>query len=100
MLGNMEIRSLEVFLSVAKHLNFTRAGEEVNLSQPSVSVRIRQLEAELGVKLFEQLGERVGLTGAGSLLITYARRVIAGIEDAKHTIDELQGLERGSLGIG
>ena len=96
----MEVRSLEVFLSVAKHLNFTRAGEEVNLSQPSVSVRIRQLETELGVKLFEQLGKRVGLTEAGALLIPHARRVIAATEDAKHSIDELQGLERGSLRIG
>lgn len=100
MLGDMEIRSLEVFLSVAKHLNFTRAGEEVNLSQPSVSVRIRQLETELGVKLFEQLGKRVALTEAGSLLIPHAHRVIGAIEDATHAIDELQGLERGSLRIG
>jgi DNA-binding transcriptional LysR family regulator len=96
----MEVRSLEVFLSVAKHLNFTRAGEDVNLSQPSVSVRIRQLESELGVKLFEQLGKRVALTEAGSLLIPHAHRVIGAIEDATHAIDELQGLERGSLRIG
>jgi DNA-binding transcriptional LysR family regulator len=100
MVGDMEVRSLEVFLSVAKHLNFTRAGEEVNLSQPSVSVRIRQLESELGVKLFEQLGKRVALTEAGSLLIPHAHRVIGAIEDATHAIDELQGLERGSLRIG
>jgi DNA-binding transcriptional LysR family regulator len=100
MVGDMEVRSLEVFLSVAKHLNFTRAGEEVNLSQPSVSVRIRQLETELGVKLFEQLGKRVTLTEAGSLLIPHAHRVIGAIEDATHAIDELQGLERGSLRIG
>ena len=53
MRAHMDVRSLEVFLSVAKHLNFTRAGEEVNLSQPSVLVRIRQLESELGVKLFK-----------------------------------------------
>ena len=100
MVGDMEVRSLEVFLSVAKHLNFTRAGEEVNLSQPSVSVRIRQLETELGVKLFEQLGKRVALTEAGSLLIPHAHRVIGAIEDATHAIEELQGLERGSLRIG
>src|SRR6266850_1518062 len=43
----MDIRDLEVFLSVARHLNFTRAGEEVHLSQPSVSVRVRQLEEGL-----------------------------------------------------
>ena len=96
----MEVRSLEVFLSVAKHLNFTRAGEEVNLSQPSVSVRIQQLESELGVKLFEQLGKQVRLTEAGSLLIPHARRVMTAVEDAKQTIYELQGLERGCLRIG
>jgi DNA-binding transcriptional LysR family regulator len=78
----------------------TRAGEEVNLSQPSVSVRIRQLENELGVKLFEQLGKRVVLTEAGQLLITNARRVITAIEDAKQSIEELQGFERGALRIG
>ena len=97
---DMDVRGLEVFLSVAKHLNFTRAAEEVNLSQPSVSVRIRQLESELGVKLFEQLGKRVGLTEAGTLLIPHARRVISAVQDASHAIDELQGLERGSLRIG
>lgn len=96
----MDVRGLEVFLSVAKHLNYTRAGEEVNLSQPSVSVRIRQLENELGVKLFEQLGKRVVLTEAGQLLITNARRVITAIEDAKQSIEELQGFERGALRIG
>lgn len=58
----MDVRDLQVFLSVAKHLNFTRAGEEVNLSQPSVSVRMRQLERDLGSKLFEQLGKKIALT--------------------------------------
>ena len=96
----VDARGLEVFLSVAKHLNYTRAGEEVNLSQPSVSVRIRQLENELGVKLFEQLGKKVALTEAGLVLIPHARRVVTSIEDAQHAIDELQGLERGTLKIG
>ena len=96
----MDVRGLEVFLSVAKHLNFTRAGEEVHLSQPSVSVRIRQLEHDLGSKLFEHLGKKVALTEAGELLIPYATRVIAAMDDARHAIDELKGLERGSLRIG
>ncbi len=96
----MDVRDLQVFLSVSKHLNFTRAGEELNLSQPSVSVRIRQLETQLGVKLFEQLGKKVALTDAGQLLVPYARRVLTAVEDAHHAIDELQGLERGSLRIG
>jgi len=96
----VDIRGLEVFLSVAKHLNYTRAGEELNLSQPSVSIRIKQLENELGMKLFEQLGKKVALTDAGLLLVSHARRVIAAIEDAKQALEELQGLERGSLRIG
>ena len=96
----MDVRGLEVFLSVAKHLNYTRAGEEVNLSQPSVSVRIRQLEDELGTKLFEQLGKKVSLTEAGLVLIPHARRVITAVENAQAAIDELLGLERGTLRIG
>jgi len=96
----MDVRDLQVFLSVARHLNYTRAGEEVNLSQPSVSVRMRQLERELGTKLFDQLGKRIALTEAGELLVPYANRVIAAMNDARHAIDELQGLERGSLQIG
>ena len=96
----MDVRDLQVFLSVAKHLNYTRAAEEVNLSQPSVSVRMRQLERDLGSKLFEQLGKKVALTEAGQLLIPYATRVIAILEDVRHAVGELKGLERGSLRIG
>jgi DNA-binding transcriptional LysR family regulator len=96
----MDIRDLQVFLAVSTRLNFTRAGEDVHLSQPSVSVRMRHLEEELGVKLFEQLGKRVALTEAGQLLVPYATRVIAALSDARDAIDQLQGLERGSLRIG
>ena len=96
----MEVRDLQVFISVAKHLNYTRAGEEVHLSQPSVSVRIKQLETELGVKLFEQLGKKVALTEAGQLLVPYAHRILTAVEDAEHAIKDLLGLQRGSLRIG
>ena len=96
----MEIRDLEIFLAVAKRLNFTRAGEDVHLSQPSVSVRIHQLEERLGVKLFEQLGKRIMLTEAGMTLEPYARRVVASIDDARHAIEEVKGLERGAIKIG
>jgi len=100
MLDAMEVRDLEVFISVAKHLNYTRAGEEVHLSQPSVSVRMKQLESELRVKLFEQLGKKVALTEAGQLLLPYAQRVITAVADAKHAIEDLQGLQRGELRVG
>jgi len=96
----MDVRDLQVFLSVAKHLNYTRAAEEVNLSQPSVSVRMRELERDLGTRLFEQLGKKIALTEAGQLLAPHATRIIAAMSDARQAIDELQGLERGLLRIG
>ena len=96
----MDVRDLQIFLSVAKHLNFTRASEEVNLSQPSVSVRMRQLERDVGSKLFEQLGKKIALTEAGKLLVPYAGKVISAVDDARNAMDELQGLERGALRIG
>ena len=96
----MDVRDLQIFLSVARHLNYTRAGEEVSLSQPSVSVRMRELERDLGTKLFEQLGKKIALTEAGQLLVPFAGRVIAAMADARDAIDQLQGLERGSLRIG
>jgi DNA-binding transcriptional LysR family regulator len=96
----MDIRDLQVFLAVADRLNFTRAGEDVHLSQPSVSVRVHQLEEQLGLKLFEQLGKKVVLTEGGRLLEPHARRIVADLEDAQHAVEELQGLERGTLRIG
>src|ERR1044071_9889102 len=90
----MDVRDLQIFLSVAKHLNYTRAAEEVNLSQPSVSVRMRELERDLGTKLLEQLGKRVALTEAGQLLVPYATRLIAVMGDARQAIEDLQGMER------
>lgn len=98
--GCMDVRDLQIFLSVANHLNYTRAAREVNLSQPSVSVRMRQLERDLGSKLFEQLGKKIALTEAGQLLLPYATRIIVAMSDARHAIDELKGLERGLIRIG
>jgi DNA-binding transcriptional LysR family regulator len=95
----MDARDLEVFLAVVKHLNFTRAGEEVHLSQPSVSVRIRMLEEELQVKLFEQVNKKVVLLEAGHILEFHARRVVAALEDTRRAIDDFRGLEAGAIKI-
>jgi DNA-binding transcriptional LysR family regulator len=96
----VDIRDLEVFLAVVKYLNFTRAGEEVHLSQPSVSVRIRRLEDELQIKLFEQVNKKVVLLEAGRLLESHAWRAVAVLADARRAIEDLKGLEFGSLRIG
>jgi len=96
----MNTRDLKIFLAVSERLNYTRAGEDVNLSQSGVSVRVRELERELGVKLFEQLGKKIALTEAGRILEPYARRVVAAVDDARRAIEEFRGLERGRLRIG
>jgi DNA-binding transcriptional LysR family regulator len=96
----MDIRDLEVFLAMVKHLNFSHAGEEVHLSQPSVSVRIHSLEDELQTRLFEQIGKKVMLTEAGRIFEPYARRVVSALDDSRRAIEEYRGLEQGSLRIG
>ena len=74
---------LRTFLAVRKHLNYTRAAEEVFLSQPAVSRQIRQLERELGVPLFEQLGKSLHLTDAGRTLAREAERALLKAVKAK-----------------
>ena len=95
----MDARDLEVFLALVKHLNFTRAGEEVHLSQPSVSVRIRRLEEELQVELFEQINKKVVVLEASHILEPHAHRAIAALKDARRAIDDFNGLGVGTLRI-
>ncbi len=71
---------LKTFLVVQKHLNYSRAGEELYLSQPAVSRQVKQLEQHLGLPLFEQIGKTLHLTDAGRTLVAEAQHVLAGLE--------------------
>lgn len=73
----MELRTLQLFLEVADQKNFTRAGEKLGYSQPTVSFQIKQLERELGVVLFDRIGHTVTLTDAGRDALTYAQQICA-----------------------
>ena len=73
----MELRTLQLFLEVADQKNFTRAGEKLGYSQPTVSFQIRQLERELGVVLFDRIGHTVSLTEAGRETLGYAQQICA-----------------------
>lgn len=93
------LRQLTVFEAVARHLSYTRAAGELHLSQPAVSMQIRQLEAQLEVPLFEQVGKKIFLTEAGREVFHYARSIHQQIDDLEQAINHLKGLRQGRLSI-
>jgi LysR family transcriptional regulator, low CO2-responsive transcriptional regulator len=96
----MTFRQFEIFLAVARAKSFTRAAEPLHVSQSTLSQHVFELERELGVRLFDRLGRAVTLTEAGRLLEEHATRIATTVASAHRAIDELKGLERGSLVIG
>jgi len=94
------LRQLEVFLAVARARSFRRAAEALHLSQPALSQHVKELEDELGTRLFDRLGRSVALTEAGRLLEEHTIRLFAALEGAREAIGELRGLKRGALLIG
>jgi DNA-binding transcriptional LysR family regulator len=95
----ISIRQLQVFESVARHLNHSRAAEELYLSQPAVSMQIKQAESAVGLPLFDQVGKKLYLTEAGSELLRYARTMLHQMQEMETVFDEMKGLERGQLNI-
>jgi len=93
------LRQLKVFEAVARHLSFTRAAEQLHLTQPAVSMQIKQLEGNLGLPLFEQLGKKVYLTEAGREMYHYSRRIQGELAEAGAVLEELKGVTRGRLAI-
>jgi len=96
----MTIRQLEVFLGVAQAKSFSRAAERIHLSQPTLSEHMRELEEELGVRLFVRHPRSVSLTEAGRVFEDYATRVVATLAAGRQALAELDGLQRGSLVVG
>ena len=94
---NITLRQLKVFERVARRLSFTRAAEELFLTQPAVSMQIKQLEEAVGLPLFERLGRKIYLTPAGEELYSLSRRIAEQLEEAEQTVEELKGTEGGRL---
>ncbi|HLP98138.1 MAG TPA: LysR family transcriptional regulator [Sideroxyarcus sp.] len=95
----LTLRQLQVFESVSRHLSHSRAAEELYLSQPAVSMQIKQLEQTVGLPLFEQTGKKLHLTAAGNELLHYARSMLQLMQEMESVFDEMKGLERGHLNI-
>jgi LysR family transcriptional regulator, transcription activator of glutamate synthase operon len=96
----MEMHQLTYFESVSRHLHFTRAAQELNVAQPSVSQQIRKLERELGAPLFHRMKRHVTLTEAGKTFLPHARAVLQRLEEARLEVQELSGLRKGTLAVG
>lgn len=96
---HVTLRQLEAFVAVSRHLSFTRAAAEMNITQPAVSMQIKQLESQVGQSLFEQMGKKLFLTEAGREVRQYARQVLQQVDDLEAGLASLKGLESGTLSI-
>ncbi len=82
----MELKPLQTFKTLAEELHFTRTADRMNYAQSSVTAQIQGLEAEFGVRLFERIGKRVRLTGAGERLLHYANDILRLVEEARTAV--------------
>lgn len=96
---NATLRQLKVFEAVARKLSFSRAAEELHLTQPAVSAQVKLLEGHAGLPLFEQLGKKIYLTPAGGEMLHYSRAIIAQFHDAEAAMATLSGIAGGKLNI-
>lgn len=95
----MELQQLRGFVAVARFRSFTRAAQELHLTQPAVSRQVEALEAALGTPLLSRQGRRVFLTQSGRLLLDYAERLLDLADQASRALDELRRLHSGRLGL-
>ncbi|HYE65814.1 MAG TPA: LysR family transcriptional regulator, partial [Pyrinomonadaceae bacterium] len=96
----MEIRQLRAFVAVVETGTFTSGAQRVYLTQAAISMQIRQMEAELGVRLLIRAPRRVLLTEAGEVLLERARRILREHDAALAEMAELAGAEHGRLRVG
>ncbi|RII13958.1 Hca operon transcriptional activator [Streptomyces sp. YIM 130001] len=96
----MELRHLRYFSVLAEELHFGRAAERLHMAQPPLSQRIRDLERELGIRLFDRTRHGVQLTEAGALLLEHVRPVLCGVETAREAMRRIRPGEAGALRVG
>ncbi|MGV9354952.1 transcriptional regulator CynR [Streptomyces misionensis] len=93
----LELRHLRYLLAVAEHGNFTRAAEDLHISQPTLSQQVRQLERTLGIQLLDRTGRTVRLTDAGEAYAHHARGALHQLAAAERAVHDVRDLSRGQL---
>jgi DNA-binding transcriptional LysR family regulator len=96
----LNLKQLEAFYFVVKKKGFTRAAEDLNVTQPAVTIQVKSLEKSLNVNLIQQVGKRLQLTEAGELLYQYAEKIFDLVSDADEKMRDFKKLMRGTLQIG
>jgi DNA-binding transcriptional LysR family regulator len=96
----MADRRLQVFYTVAKQLSFTKAAEQLFMTQPAVTFQVKQLEEHFNTRLFERNHGRIALTPAGRLVLDYAERVLSLTEEMDTRVADLTGSVAGPLMLG
>jgi DNA-binding transcriptional LysR family regulator len=96
---HITLRQLQCFSAVAQNLSFTRAADALHLTQPAVSMQIRQLEQQTGIELTEQLGKKIHLTEAGEEVFRYARSILQQVDEMDDVLNKMKGLAGGRLRI-
>src|SRR3954470_620087 len=96
----MELRHLRYFVAVAEEQNVTRAAARLHVSQPPLSRQIRELEDELGVKLFERTARSIEITEAGRIFLQEARAVLQRVDQAIGTLKAVTGGKNRNIHVG
>ncbi|MBF2049585.1 MAG: LysR family transcriptional regulator [Elainella sp. C42_A2020_010] len=91
------LHQLKVFEATARHGSFTRAAEELFLTQPTVSMQVKQLTKAIGLSLFEQVGKRLYLTDAGRELYSTCQEIFQRLDQLEMTVADLKGMKQGKL---
>ena len=96
----MNLKQLEAFYLVVKKKSFTRAAEELNVTQPAVTIQVKSLEKSLNLRLIQQVGKKIQLTESGEFLYQYAEKIFDLVSDANEKMRDFKKLMRGTLRIG
>ena len=96
---HFSLRQIQIFESVARQLSYTRAAEELHLTQPAVFAQIKQLEEGIGMPLLERVGKQLHLTAAGLEVLASGREMIGAKERLEMRLADMQGLKRGRLRV-
>jgi len=96
---HLTLQQLRLFEAVSRHSSYTRAAEELHLTQPAVSIQIKRLETQAGLPLFEQVGKRIFPTAAGKVMYTASVDILARVNVLNTSFEELKGVVKGTLQV-